>query len=104
MSEGSCIYIILGKHVGQVFEDLPKTKAPTAAVATATPEDNLADFLDANPCSPRDWLDISSNAAVENPTSTLDASLDAIDAHGQESGVHEGPSPYLCPFCRPHGR
>jgi hypothetical protein len=28
MSEGSCTYIILGKHVSRVFEDLQKTKAP----------------------------------------------------------------------------
>jgi hypothetical protein len=28
MSEGSCTYIILGKHVSRVFEDLRKTKAP----------------------------------------------------------------------------
>jgi hypothetical protein len=26
--EGSCVYIILGKHVSHVFEDLRKTKAP----------------------------------------------------------------------------
>jgi hypothetical protein len=29
ISEGSCTYIILEKHVSRVFEDLQKTKAPT---------------------------------------------------------------------------
>jgi hypothetical protein len=28
MSEGSYTYIIFGKHVSRVFEDLQKTKAP----------------------------------------------------------------------------
>jgi hypothetical protein len=35
MSEGSCIYIILGKHVSRVFEDLRKTKAPQHAACQA---------------------------------------------------------------------
>jgi hypothetical protein len=30
MSEGSCTYIILGKHVSHVFEDLRKMKAPNS--------------------------------------------------------------------------
>jgi hypothetical protein len=31
MSEGSCTYIILGKHVRRVFEDLRKMKAPNSS-------------------------------------------------------------------------
>jgi hypothetical protein len=31
MSEGSCTYSILGKHVSRVFEDLLKTKAPNSS-------------------------------------------------------------------------
>jgi hypothetical protein len=31
MPKGSCTYIILGKHVSRVFEDLWKTKAPNSA-------------------------------------------------------------------------
>jgi hypothetical protein len=33
MFEGSCTYIILGKHVSRVFEDLRKTKAPNRGLA-----------------------------------------------------------------------
>jgi hypothetical protein len=32
MYEGSCTYIILGKYVSRVFEDLQKTKAPNSVV------------------------------------------------------------------------
>jgi hypothetical protein len=36
MPEGSCTYIILGKHVSRVFEDLRKTKAPNSMNACKT--------------------------------------------------------------------
>jgi hypothetical protein len=36
MSEGSCTYIILGKHVSRVFEDLQKTKAANITLVTST--------------------------------------------------------------------
>jgi hypothetical protein len=32
MSEGSCTYIILGKYVSRIFEDIQKTKAPNIIV------------------------------------------------------------------------
>jgi hypothetical protein len=38
MSEGSCTYIILGKHVSRVFEDLRKTKPPNRTKHPLTEE------------------------------------------------------------------
>jgi hypothetical protein len=83
----------------------PRRGTPTA-VATTTPNDHWVDVSDVDPDSPNDWLDNSSyatGAAAATPTSTLDESADVADTQGQACRFHEGSSPYVCPFYRPHG-
>jgi hypothetical protein len=76
--------------------------SPTAAVATATPDDSRADVHDANLGSSGNWSDLSSDAAgaaAATPTLASNASSDATSAQRQADRVHEGPSPCLCPLC-----
>jgi hypothetical protein len=85
----------------------PRGGSPAAAFATATPDDHRADVHDANSGSSGNWSDLSNDAvgsAAPTTTTTSSASPDATSAQRQASRIHEGPSPYLCPLCRPHGR
>jgi hypothetical protein len=42
MFEGSCTYIILGKYVSRVFEDLQKTNAPQQEIRKQRRRVNLS--------------------------------------------------------------